>query len=112
MDTQVNIDSLTVLITELEKNLAPLSMSSQIAKKFLVLDETFGALDRDRRSQLLDLLASLPQQTASFQQLFIISHVDDVRSAPIFSQVWHIAENDTGASEVQDLGHGARIEDL
>jgi DNA repair protein SbcC/Rad50 len=79
---------------------------------FLVLDETFGALDRDRRAQLLELLGSLPQQTASFQQLFIISHVEDVQASPAFSQVWHISENDAGASEVQNLTNSDRIEEL
>ncbi|MCC6704663.1 MAG: SMC family ATPase, partial [Thermomicrobiales bacterium] len=48
---------------------------------FLVLDEVFGALDRDRRVQLLELLGRISESIEAFQQMFIISHVDDVRSS-------------------------------
>jgi exonuclease SbcC len=70
---------------------------------FLVLDEAFGALDRERRSQLLDLLGQLSEQTASFQQMFVISHVDDVRTSPIFSRVWRIVEDADGCSRIEDV---------
>ncbi len=70
---------------------------------FLVLDEAFGALDRERRAQLLDLLGQLSEQTASFQQMFVISHVDDVRTSPIFSRVWRIVEDADGCSRIEDV---------
>lgn len=87
---------------------ARLALSQVIASSaanppsFLVLDEVFGALDRDRRGQLLDLLGQLSEQTGQFQQLFVISHVDDVRSSPIFSRVWRIIETEEGVSRIED----------
>jgi exonuclease SbcC len=69
---------------------------------FLVLDEVFGALDRERRAQLLDLLGQLSEQSSQFQQMFVISHVDDVRSSPVFSRVWRIVETDDGVSRIED----------
>jgi exonuclease SbcC len=87
---------------------ARLALSQVIASaaanppSFLVLDEVFGALDRDRRAQLLELLGQLSEQTGQFQQLFVISHVDDVRSSPIFTRVWRIVETDDGISKIED----------
>jgi exonuclease SbcC len=87
---------------------ARLALSQVIASaaanppSFLVLDEVFGALDRDRRAQLLELLGQLSEQTGQFQQLFVISHVDDVRSSPIFTRVWRIVETDDGVSKIED----------
>jgi exonuclease SbcC len=97
---------------------ARLALSQVIASSaanppsFLVLDEVFGALDRDRRGQLLDLLGQLSEQTGQFQQLFVISHVDDVRSSPIFSRVWRIIETEDGISRIEDAtGSGAKFEE-
>jgi len=97
---------------------ARLALSQVIASSaanppsFLVLDEVFGALDRERRAQLLDLLGQLSEQTGQFQQLFVISHVDDVRSSPIFSRVWRIIETEDGVSKIEDAtGHTAGFEE-
>lgn len=97
---------------------ARLALSQVIASSaanppsFLVLDEVFGALDRDRRGQLLDLLGQLSEQTGQFQQLFVISHVDDVRSSPIFSRVWRIVETEDGVSRIEDAtGHNVGFEE-
>src|SRR5206468_1798006 len=43
---------------------------------FMVLDEVFGSLDNERRTLVLDALAAMRDV---IPQLFIISHVDDVR---------------------------------
>lgn len=77
--------------------------AAQNPPSFLVLDEAFGALDRDRRAQLLDLLGQLSEQTISFQQMFVISHVDDVRASPIFSRVLRITEDSDGCSRIEDV---------
>lgn len=79
---------------------------------FLVLDEVFGSLDLDRRTRLLDMLGSITQAGDSFRQVFIISHVDDVRTSPIFDELWQIVENEAGTSELQSLAHGTDIGEL
>ena len=79
---------------------------------FLVLDEVFGSLDRDRRSNVLDLLSSLAGSAESFQQLFVISHVDDVRLSPAFNEVWRVAEQDDGTSRLENLNLTQGTEDL
>jgi DNA repair protein SbcC/Rad50 len=45
---------------------------------FVILDEVFGSQDSDRRRLLLQQLGDLAE-TAEFQQIFVISHTDDVR---------------------------------
>jgi exonuclease SbcC len=78
---------------------------------FLVLDEVFGALDRDRRMHLLELLGRISESIDAFQQMFIISHVDDVRSSPIFTRVIRVTESANGASQIEDLSSGTIGED-
>ncbi|MDQ4099498.1 MAG: hypothetical protein M3121_03250, partial [Chloroflexota bacterium] len=67
---------------------------------FLVLDEVFGSLDRDRRARLLDLLGSLAGATDHFHQLFVISHVDDVQGSAVFDELWRVVETSEGASQI------------
>jgi DNA repair exonuclease SbcCD ATPase subunit len=78
---------------------------------FLVLDEVFGALDRDRRVQLLELLGRISESIETFQQMFIISHVDDVRSSPIFSRVIRITEGPNGSSQIEDATVAASFDE-
>jgi exonuclease SbcC len=78
---------------------------------FLVLDEVFGALDRDRRVQLLELLGRISETIDAFQQMFIISHVDDVRSSPIFTRVIRIVETPDGSSSIEDATVSAGLEE-
>jgi exonuclease SbcC len=66
--------------------------------RFLVLDEVFGSLDSERRAQLLETLGSL-SSSGHFQQMFIISHVDDVQLSPVMHEAWTIEERD-GVSHV------------
>src|SRR5262249_1304315 len=79
---------------------------------FLVLDEVFGALDRERRAQVLETLGALAGTDDAFHQLFIISHVDDVRTAPIFNEIWRVAETGDGASSLENLTETGEIEDV
>lgn len=80
--------------------------------EFLVLDEVFGSLDRERRTQLLEMLGTLAASTDAFRQLFIISHVDDVRASAVFNQVWRIQETESGASRVEDITTGGGVEEI
>lgn len=79
---------------------------------FLVLDEVFGSLDRDRRTRMLEMLGTITTSGEPFRQIFIISHVDDVRTAPIFDELWQIVEADDGGSNIQNLPPGADIGEL
>ena len=79
---------------------------------FLVLDEVFGSLDRDRRANLLDLLGALSGSAESFQQLFVISHVDDVRVSSAFTEVWRITELADGSSRLENLNASKAAEDF
>lgn len=78
---------------------------------FLVLDEVFGSLDRERRAQVLDTLGTLAGSTEAFRQLFIISHVDDVRGSPILNEIWRVAETSDGVSHVENVTHVAAFEE-
>ena len=48
------------------------------ALSFIVLDEVFGALDQVRRNNVLQLLDKLRMR---FDQILIITHLDDVKDA-------------------------------
>jgi len=97
---------------------ARLALSRMIASQasnppgFLVLDEVFGSLDRDRRTRLLDLLGTLSGSFEDFRQLFIISHVDDVRTSAVFDEVWLIEETADGSSKMSVLTAGEDIGEL
>ncbi len=78
---------------------------------FMVLDEVFGSLDNERRTLVLDALAAMRD---IIPQLFIISHVDDVRLSPLMDEVWTVAAQPEGTSAVlrrdaADLLLGAAI---
>ncbi len=68
---------------------------------FMVLDEVFGSLDGERRTLVLDALATMRDL---IPQLFIISHVDDVRNSPVMDEVWTVATNPNGTSDVLRRG--------
>lgn len=79
---------------------------------FLVLDEVFGSLDLERRQRLLEMLAAITGADDHFRQVFIISHVDDVRTSPILDDIWRVSETESGTSELQTLGVGVDIGEL
>jgi exonuclease SbcC len=76
---------------------------------FLVLDEVFGSLDADRRAQLLSLLGTVTTMFDDIRQVFIISHVDDVRTSSVLDEVWRVEESADGGSRVTPLGSGTEV---
>jgi len=76
--------------------------------RFAVLDEVFGSLDEDRRAQVLGTLGKLAETSEALRQLFIISHVEDVHSSPVVSEVWRVSEVG-GVSHVQQDDRRQRI---
>lgn len=79
---------------------------------FLVLDEVFGSLDANRRSQLIDLLGAITGTFEELRQVFIISHVDDVRTSPVIDELWRIEESPDGGSALTPLAAGTEIDTL
>jgi exonuclease SbcC len=97
---------------------ARLSLSRMIGQQaaeqpgFLVLDEVFGSLDRDRRTRMLGLLGNLTSVSDRFQQVFIISHVDDVRREPSMDEFWLVQATGDGKSTIQNLAPGTDIGEI
>jgi hypothetical protein len=58
------------------------------------------------------MLGAITSSGEHFRQIFMISHVDDVRTAPIFDDLWLISETADGTSELQSLSPGADIGEL
>jgi DNA repair protein SbcC/Rad50 len=85
---------------------------AQSPLQFVVLDEVFGSLDRDRRQNVMDTLHKLIEETGVFRQLFVISHVDDVQASPAFDEVWRVVETADGFSRLERLSAGSFPEDL
>lgn len=80
---------------------------------FVVLDEVFGSLDQERRVRLLGMLDALTNDdTDGFRQLFVISHVDDIRQSQAFDEVWRIKEDGQGISQWENLQLTGGIEEL
>ncbi|MCO5220502.1 MAG: SMC family ATPase [Thermomicrobiales bacterium] len=79
--------------------------------QFMVLDEVFGSLDIDRRRNLMEMLQRLMEENRAFQQLFVISHVDDVRAGPMFDEVWRVAETSDGISQLEQVSVTGALED-
>ncbi|MDP9456457.1 MAG: SMC family ATPase [Actinomycetota bacterium] len=73
---------------------------------FIVLDEVFGALDADRRR---NVLLALDRLKKTFGQIFVISHVTDVQESALLDELWSVEEDDEGRSSVRriDVSTGA-----
>lgn len=79
--------------------------------QFMVLDEVFGSLDIDRRRNLMEMLQRLIEENPAFQQLFVISHVDDVRAGAMFDEVWRVSETSEGVSQLEQVSVTGALED-
>lgn len=79
---------------------------------FIVLDEVFGALDAERRR---NVLLALDRLKRTFGQIFIISHVADVQESALLDELWTIEEDEEGKSTVRrtraDLGESVELLD-
>lgn len=90
-----------------------LAISQMIAERagqafsLLILDEIFGSLDAQRRDAVLALLRGLQ---ARFEQVIVISHIDDVRDG--LDQVFSVGfDPETGAAVVT-AAEGPRLGSL
>jgi exonuclease SbcC len=65
---------------------------------FIILDEVFGSQDLHRKRNLLQALNGL---TNKFRQIFLITHIEDVKDFIEFNI--HVTENDDGTSSVKTM---------
>ncbi|MBV9453341.1 MAG: SMC family ATPase [Rubrobacter sp.] len=85
---------------------ARVALSKMVAAKgsealgFIVLDEVFGALDADRRR---NVLLALDRLKRTFGQIFVISHVGDVQESALLDELWMVEEDEEGKSTVRRL---------
>ncbi|MEW6527263.1 MAG: SMC family ATPase [Spirochaetota bacterium] len=59
---------------------------------FMAFDEIFGSQDNDRRNAIINALYTLQEQ---YRQIFIISHIDDVKE--LFPAILHIQTTSQGS---------------
>jgi hypothetical protein len=57
------------------------------------------------------MLGTLAGSSDAFRQLFIISHVDDVRASSIFNQVWRLSESEEGVSQFEDITDSVALDE-
>ncbi len=73
-----------------------ISESSQADFSFIILDEIFGSQDALRKENILNALAKLKNR---FRQIFLITHIDDIKD--LVENLVYITENEDGTSELQ-----------
>lgn len=73
-----------------------ISESSQADFSFIILDEIFGSQDTLRKENILAALAQLKNR---FRQIFLITHIDDIKDS--VENLVYITENDDGTSELK-----------
>ncbi len=82
-----------------------LAISQMIADRagqrfsLLILDEIFGSLDESRRANVLDLLRRLNDR---FEQVILITHIEDVREG--LDRVIHVRFDEERAASVVEVG--------
>jgi exonuclease SbcC len=69
--------------------------SGSIDFQFIILDEIFGSQDQERKGNILSTLNGLTQR---FRQIFLITHVDEVKDA--MEYVIMVKEREDGTSSV------------
>lgn len=69
--------------------------SSQAGFSFIILDEIFGSQDLLRKENILSALAKLKNR---FAQIFLITHIDDIKDS--VENLVYVAENEDGTSDL------------
>ena len=72
-----------------------LTESAGLSRSFVILDEVFGSQDNERKELILKSLANLKN---SFPQIFLITHVEDIKDG--VEQVLEVTAKEAGYSEV------------
>jgi exonuclease SbcC len=72
-----------------------ISESSGVEFSFIILDEIFGSQDQFRKENILNGLAKLKNR---FRQIFLITHIDDIKDSVENSIT--VVENEDGTSQL------------
>jgi len=72
-----------------------ISESSQVGFSFIILDEIFGSQDTLRKENILNALAKLKNR---FRQIFLITHIDDIKDS--VENLVYVTENEDGTSDL------------
>ena len=73
-----------------------ISESSGVDFSFIILDEIFGSQDALRKENILSALAKLKNR---FRQIFLITHIDDIKDS--VENLVYVTENEDGTSQLQ-----------
>jgi exonuclease SbcC len=73
-----------------------ISESSGVDFSFIILDEIFGSQDALRKDNILNALAKLKNR---FRQIFLITHIDDIKDS--VENLVYVTENEDGTSNLQ-----------
>lgn len=71
------------------------SQSSGVEFSFIILDEIFGSQDDSRKENILKGLAKLKNR---FRQIFLITHIDDIKDS--VENLITVLENEDGTSQI------------
>jgi exonuclease SbcC len=72
-----------------------ISESTQVGFSFIILDEIFGSQDVLRKGNILNALARLKNR---FGQIFLITHIDDIKDS--VENLVYVTENEDGTSDL------------
>jgi exonuclease SbcC len=72
-----------------------ISESSGVGFSFIILDEIFGSQDALRKENIINLLAKLKSR---FRQIFLITHIDDIKDS--VENLLYVVESENGTSQV------------
>ncbi|MCJ7509032.1 MAG: hypothetical protein MUO85_09965, partial [candidate division Zixibacteria bacterium] len=72
-----------------------ISESSGVGFSFIILDEIFGSQDALRKESIINLLAKLKGR---FRQIFLITHIDDIKDS--VENLLYVVEGENGTSQV------------
>lgn len=72
-----------------------ISESSGVEFSFIILDEIFGSQDQSRKESILNGLARLKNR---FRQIFLITHIDDIKDS--VENLITVVENEDGTSRL------------
>jgi exonuclease SbcC len=72
-----------------------ISESSGVDFSFIILDEIFGSQDALRKENILSALAKLKNR---FRQIFLITHIDDIKDS--VENLVYVTENEDGTSQL------------
>jgi exonuclease SbcC len=72
-----------------------ISESTEVGFSFIILDEIFGSQDVLRKENILNALARLKNR---FGQIFLITHIDDIKDS--VENLIYVTENEDGTSDL------------